>query len=471
MKNHVFLALVAAASIATISGPSTPSALAETIKAVDHLEPSRGISVKVSAESISKMMNMSIQDSRTIADWVSGTFVRGTTLTNATASLRVRPDDDRAAIDIVIDSETTADTVGYNQPIPSIGIDVSFSSHTRAQTIKTVYIDANSGILVTPAYSAATTAMTIHNVDAWAGGLFKRLKRRIAISAAWRKLLQEKANQEVMISNRVSGELNAMADAKAKELLHPVNIAFKKYFIQGFLKKNRLPGRIIAQTNEGGAWLTAWAPQSLIPIADPHLNDPARSELSVHLNGAILSHVFETLLGGVEFTSGEMAEIVAFANGFSAPVPRNNFLRIHLREKNPIEFAFHNGSLTVRITTTKVTLEDGNEEPGAIVEVAFSVTREGGDTIHIKREGKVAVFPLPPAQRPSSTVVRAIDYYFNDDNGKKMDKKIKLGHLPGSLAKLGSLELLGLDLKDGWMLIETKLNPASSVAEQSERVK
>ena len=452
MKNPVLTALLSAA-LATTSARAKP---------VDNQETTRAMSVKVSAEAISKLLNMSIQDSRTIADWVSGTFIQGTTLTNANATLRVRPDTATAGFDIVIDSETTADTVGYNQPIPSIGIDVTFTSVTRAQTIKTVYIDPNKGILVTPAYSAATTEMTIHNVDAWADGLFSRLKRRMAISAAWRKVLQEKANQEVMISDRVAGELNGMADAKAKELLHPANLAFKKYFIRGFLKKNRLPGTFLAQTNEGGAWFTAWAPQSTIGTPDQRVNDPERGGLSVHLNGALLNHTLETLLGGVEFTSGEMAEMVSFANGSIVPVPRNDQFRIYLRENNPIEFSFNAGALTLRVVTTKVTLHDGKEEPGAIVEVQFAVTREGTDTIHIKRQGDIAVLPLPPAANPSPTVARAIAHYFNGTVG--MEKRIKLGQLPGKFAKLGSLELLGLDLQDGWLFLETKLNPATTAA-------
>ncbi|NBQ53550.1 MAG: hypothetical protein EBU49_08225, partial [Proteobacteria bacterium] len=198
MKNPVLTALFAAASIAAIATTGT--------SAVTGKDPATtpGMSVKVSAETISKLLNTSIQDSRTIADWVSGTFIEGTTLTNATATLRVRPDTENTAIDIVIDSETTADTVGYNQPIPSIGIDVSFSSFTKAQTIKTIYVDPNRGILVTPAHSSSATSMTIHDVNAWAGGLFRNLKRRMAIKAAWRKLMEEKANQEYQISMRVN---------------------------------------------------------------------------------------------------------------------------------------------------------------------------------------------------------------------------------------------------------------------------
>ena len=458
MKNPVLTALLAAVSIATGATAATR-------------EPATtpGMSVKISAETISKLLNTSIQDSRTIADWVSGTFIKGTTLTNATATLRVRPDTENAAIDIVIDSETTADTIGYNQPIPSIGIDVSFSSVTRAQTIKTIYLDPNRGILVTPAHSSSATSMTIHDVNAWANGLFSNLKRRMAIKAAWRKLMEEKANQEYQISMRVNSELNGMADTKAKEILHPANIAFKKYFVRGFLKKNRMPGAVLAKTTEAGTWLTAWAPQASIGTPDPRLTDPDRGGLSVHLNGAVLNHTLETLLGGVEFTSGEMAEIVAFANGFADPVPRNGYFKIHLRENNPIELSFHEGVLTLRIVTTKVTIEDGTEEPGAIAEARFAITREANDTIHIKREGEVAVLPLPPAQRPSATVVRAIDYYFNRDN-KGLDKQIKLGQLPGNLAKIGSLELLDLDLRDGWLMLESKLNPSPSSSSSSATI-
>ena len=57
---------------------------------------------------------------------------------------------------------------------------------------------------------------------------------------------------------------------------------------------------------------------------------------------------------------------------------------------------------------------------------------------------------------------RAIDYYFNSGSG--MDKRITLGQLPGDLAKLGSLELQGLDLTGGWLFLETKLNPAPTPA-------
>ncbi|NBQ54087.1 MAG: hypothetical protein EBU49_10965, partial [Proteobacteria bacterium] len=158
-----------------------------------------------------------------------------------------------------------------------------------------------------------------------------------------------------------------------------------------------------------------------------------------------------------------------FANGFADPIPRNSYFKIHLRENNPVELSFNEGILTLRIVTTKVSIEDGNEEPGAIAEARFAITREANDTIHIKRQGEVEVLPLPPAPRPSSTVVRAIDYYFNGDN-KGLDKQIKLGQLPGDLAKLGSLELLGLDLKDGWLMLESKLNPPpATIAAKTER--
>ncbi len=474
MKNPVLTALLTAATIAAITTAPTPGralAAPNSRSTTTTQDPATtpGMSVKVSAETISKLLHTSIQDSRTIADWVSGTFIQGTTLTNATATLRVRPDAERAAIDIVIDSETTADTVGYNQPIPSIGIDVSFSSFTQSQTIKTIYVDPNLGILVTPAQSSSATSMTIHNVNAWAGGLFRNLKRKMAIKAAWRKLMQEKANQEYQISMRVNSELNGMADTKTKEILHPVNNAFKKYFVRGFLGKNRMPGPFLAKTTEAGTWLTAWAPQASIGTPDQRLNDPSRGGLSVHLNGAVINHTFETLLGGVEFTSGEMAEIVAFANGFADPVPRNKYFKIHLRENNPIEISFNEGVMTLRIVTTKVMIQNGNEEPGAIAEARFSITREADQTIHIKREGQIEVLPLPPATQPSPTVARAINYYFNGDN-QGLDKRIKLGQLPGNLAKLGSLELLGLNLQDGWLMLESKLNPPpATIAAKSER--
>ncbi|NDE15869.1 hypothetical protein EBZ80_13150 [bacterium] len=462
MKNPVLTAIKTAmltCLLASVSAPAATSGDAPT---------ERALSVKISAESISKLLNMSIEDSRTIADWVSGTFIRGTTLTKANATLRVRPHDDNAAIDLVIESETTADTVGYNRPTPSIGVDVSFSSFSRATTTKTIFLDANNGILVTPATTTAWTEMTIHNVNVWAGGLFKRLKRRLAYNAAWRKLMQEKANQEYQISMRVAGELNAMADAKTKEILHPVNVAFKKYFIRGFLQKNRLPGNILAKTSEKGASLTAWAPQDAVGTPDPRLTDPSRGPMSVHLNGVVINHILQSLLGGVDFTSGEIAEIVAFMNGISEPVPRNRLFRIHLRENNPVEFSFDAGVMTVRVYATKVEVSGGHDEPGTIAQVRFAVTREGDNTIRVKRQGQVEVLPLPPASEPSRMAKRAIDYYFNSGSG--MDKQITLGQLPGDLAKLGSLELLGLDLTGGWLMLETKLNPAAStIAANGER--
>lgn len=471
MKNPVLTALKTATMSCLLAGVTAGAVVVSPIATpamADDAPTERALSVKVSAEAISKLLNMSIEDSRTIADWVSGTFIRGTTLTKANATLRVRPHDDNAAIDLVIESETTADTVGYNRPTPSIGVDVSFSSFTRATTTKTIFLDANKGILVTPATTTAWTEMTIHNVNTWASGLFKRLKRRLAYNAAWRKLMQEKANQEYQISMRVAGELNAMADAKAKETLHPANVAFKKYFIRGFLQKNRLPGRILAKTSEKGLSLTAWAPQDAVGTPDPRLTDPSRGPMSLHLNGAVINHTLQSLLGGVDFTSGEIAEIVAFMNGISEPVPRNRIFRIHLRENTPVEFSFDEGVMTVRVYATKVGVTGGEDEPGTIAQVRFAVTREGENSIRVKRLGEVDVLPLPPASEPSRMAKRAIDYYFNSGSG--MDKLITLGQLPGNLAKLGSLDLQGLELTNGWMLLETKLNPpVTNVAANGER--
>ncbi|MEY4631156.1 MAG: hypothetical protein RIQ81_1276, partial [Pseudomonadota bacterium] len=373
---------------------------------------------------------------------------------------KVVPSNDDAALDLVIESQTTADSVGYNQATRNIGVNVSFSTFTRATTTKRIFL-TDRGILVTPAQSWASTNLTIHNIDVFAGGLFQRLKRRMAANAAWRKLMQEKANQERQVSQRVADELNVMADAKAGEILAPANEAFKKYFINGFYKKGRLPGALVTQTTNEGLFVKVMAPATSVSVPNPRLDEPGRGGISAHLHGAVISRIAESLLAGVEFKSGEVAEIANFISGSGKVVPRNDQFSVKFRENNPAEFTFDGGTMIMRLYITEVTQKGGHPEAGGIIEARFPIARDDLQSLRLRRDGEIVTLPMPPASRPSSLLQRAIDYYFNN-GGNVLDQAIKISALPGPLAKAGVIELKDLSLNQGWFLLETNFNPATT---------
>lgn len=425
-------------------------------------ELDRSMTLKVNSETIDRLLNLKIEDNRSFDDYVSGVFLRGTLLTNARVKMKVRPDGQRAALDIIVDAETTSQSIGYSKPTPRLKVDVSFSTHSRANTVKTLYFDADRGISSAPATSQARTTMKIHNINTWASGLFRRLKRRFVSRIAWKKLMEEKANQEAMISRRVESEINSMVDAKVSELTASANKEFQRYFLDGFVARGRLPGPLYSQTVKSGLWLTGWAPKELVAIPDPELNSANRGPISIHANAVMLNHFMESLMGGVDFLSGELAEIVSILRQQPPPSQPNSQFRIYLQKNNPVELRFNDDAITLRIIASKLVNYSGDrissEEPGAILEAKLKVQYLGENKISVKREGTIDVLPVPPSSEPSPTVRQLVTYYFNGTPG--IDATIDLNALNAKISKFGAIEIKGLKLLDDWFLLESDFHPA-----------
>lgn len=438
------------------------SALTTGAKSSSNPELERAMTVKVRSETINQLLNLKIEDNRAFDDYVSGVFLKGTLLTNARVTMKVRPDGKRAALDIMVDAETDSQSIGYSKPTPRIKVDVGFSTHSTASTVKTLYLDADQGLSSDPARSKATTSMKIKNINTWAGGLFPRLKKRFITKIAWNKLMEEKSNQEAMISRRVESEINQMVDSKVEELTASANAAFKKYFLSGFVEKGRLPGPLFAQTTDAGLWLTGWAPKSDVGNVDPDLNSPERGPISIHSNAVMINHFLDSILGGVDFLSGEIAEIVSILRNEPPPSQRHSQFRIFLREKNPVEIDFDNEVMTLRIIASKLTTYDnsgaGTDEPGAILEAKLRIQYLGDNKISIKRDKVIDVLPLPPSSVASPTARRLVTYYFNGSSG--VDTTMDLNQLTAKFSKFGTLEIKNLMLRDGWFMLESDFHPA-----------
>lgn len=364
------VAVLGCSTVALAAAPASQRDPLAEAPADDHAEL---LLIAARSSLLTALVNQPISDMRPISEYVQGTIMQGTALTQGVVTAAPFASQAGLGLMIIFNSQTNAWTANTNSPRPDIDINFDWTISTTAATSKGILLREDGFAL----YSAQTNAysnITIQSLSADASGLGWRFKEAIAERRAWEMLEQSRAQHEAEAASKIASELNSTIDTRVYDMLLPFHYKFYEYVYAPLVQGGLLGGHIGGGSD--GEWLALQGTRSQdVQAVDVQaLGLPSYAyggegeHLVLRVDQDLLMRIAEQKLGGTYITDNEIADLT----GRSTPsddsfddvlgVEREEVAMV-FDEKKPVLVAFDNDQikLTFRLetlTTLDRTLHD-----------------------------------------------------------------------------------------------------------------
>lgn len=337
-----------------------------------------------------ELLHVEVSQSKTIFEHVREVFMRGTALTRGLVGAEAVPHPFAVGIDLVLDSETDAATVNTTEPRPGIGVRFDWSITTWARTVKRLEL-TETGFSTQPARTAARSNITIHNVETYAGGLFPRLKRRLAYRAAWKELMATKARNEAQAAAKIARELDVTVDRRAREMLEPVERSYRRYVHAPLIGRGYLGGRLRMLTTPRGIVIQGVGDRDR-PAAPAAIGKVSGADRIVaRLTPRGLSNLVASRFAGAVMADVDLAELLHGDEGPLATLEQvagsADELVMTFDDKMPVSAAFQDDVVALTLHLRSIATRGRHVGP---IRATFpiAICREGGG---------LSLMPGPPA--------------------------------------------------------------------------
>lgn len=385
-----------------------------------------------------------LSQSKSISDYVSGTVINGTALTQGTATVDFLPWADGAALALRLHTETNSHAVGVNIPRRDIAVNIHSSAYTVMSSVKPLYLYPDR-LATAAAQSSASTQLFYEGINVDASGLFWRLKERVAYQRAWETAWATKAQNEYRASVQATQEINGLLDSRMSERLPTLNRDYRNIFYRPFFLEGGLSGRLALSTT---------ATRLAARVMDTEKDGPSPSihpdsALAVKVAARLPSYVLSKEVAGRTMNETDLAELLILA-GLPATVPKGpSTLSVVFPKQNAVRVEFADGELTVRLVAESVAL--GKERvDGAELALHFSVDVTTTGRLRLKQTG------ISIEGSRGGTVSAAFVVGVPDKIAAIVPDTMEVGYftLPGKLGHGGSLRVKRAAVENDWAVVE-----------------
>jgi hypothetical protein len=383
-----------------------------------------------------------VDEQAPVREVILGTTVRGTARMTGQVSLDLVPDQDAAAMDLVLRGTTYSNNVGYNGPVKIYSRGV-----TSVDASKRVSLD-KEGLEADRARAACRTRTTIRDIQS-----HHQLVERIA----WNRARQSKSRAEAIASQRAARRVAGGMDARAADLLDRADDAFSDKFRKPLIRRGAFPAEFDFQTTDQALHVV------MLQADDDQLGAPNEPpavtgvpDIGVRFHESLVGNLSQAMLGDVTLTDVRVAEMVKDLTG-SVPdelaiTQEKDPWSITFVPELPVEVRMDDQSFKIVIRGKRFTRSD--QEIRRLIEISASYkvekTPEGAK---LTRQGDldvnfVGLSRLSVAQVTMKTFIR-----------KKFESLLKAEivsdglALPGRWKDVGKFRLDQLYCDDGWLAL------------------
>lgn len=433
----------------------------ELTKAIDQTFNRSNLYVQASRKLVAAGIEQEIDETSDLNDSVLGVSIAGTIRMTGRVSLAMIPNDEHAALRLLLNGQAHSNNVGWKGPVT-----VYSTGFTAITAEKDLHID-DLGLHGAPASAACATSSSIDGIDANCG-LIRRL--------ATKKANKSKGQAESIASAKAESRVEARVDEQAAEMLDKANDSFQKKFRKPLLRRDGLPRSLRMRTSDERLFVD-WLQRSNSQIAASN-DSPAfegKQDLEVRVHQSFVTNFSEAAIGGVTLTDVKLAQMLEDATG---EVPEE--LRIDddkdpwsitFSTSSPVSATFADQTITLAIHGDRFTRSDNkiNQSMRITATYRFEKTPTGAKLVR-QDEVQAEYTGLKPGQRESTTMVAFKTFVRRKFNALFKPEIVSEGiKLPGQWEKGGKLQVNTMTTTREWLSASWDLVPVPMTTDKSQK--
>ncbi|NUQ61680.1 MAG: hypothetical protein HUU20_04275, partial [Pirellulales bacterium] len=352
------------------------------VEAVERRYGYTNLYVQASDGLVQAILGRPVDEVTPVEDCILGTAVYGTGHAVGHVASELAPSGTRAAIDMILRSNTATDTVGYNGPVR-----IYSDGLTKSASRKRLVLTAD-GLSSMPAATNAITQTDIQCIDA--GG------RTLIEQFAWRRAGKQEPLAEQIAARHAEQRINARLDEQTAEQIAETNRNYHRKIRRPLALRGLFPGALAFSTTQDAVHLAALQARAAEDLAAPTV-PPAmvgQPDLGVRVHESMINNFAEGLFGGMIVTEQELQQNAVDLLGYLPDRLKNpeegDPWSITFPPRQPISVAFTADGFSVTIRGVSYT-RGNNEYPGMNVTATYRI--ESGQPLRAVRQGDLKIFP------------------------------------------------------------------------------
>ncbi len=435
----------------------------QLIQAIRSTSLKRNFHANVSAALIDAAVGRSVDEIAPVRDCILGTSVHGTGHTTGTVAVSLVPNEDLAAIEVMMNATNLSDTVGYNGPA------VIYANGTTQLTTRKQVLANGSQLWASPAQASATTHTHIRAISV-------RNNRRIVERIAWKRASRQKSQAEAIAAQHAQWQAAARFDGEINTLIGPANDDLQKKFRRPLVERGLYPTEAQYSTDPDYLSVAMLEAGSLdLGAATEPPQTAADADLRVQIHESMVNNFTSAALAGMLLREQRVQEAVKsmFGKLPKELQPEKDSLpwAIGFQSARPIWVAFGDNQFTLSIRGRSF-YEGDTRHPAMDVTVTYRIVGEG-ENVKAVRQGEVEIFPPdfdPNAGKQLSTQETAIRRVLQRRLGRLFEPEIVPRGLvlPDQWSRAGVLKLIQWEARDGWLVLSWKRTGQAAPPAQPE---
>jgi hypothetical protein len=398
---------------------------------------------EVSQKLVSSSVSQDVYEEQTVRDRIMGTSMRGTARMNGHVTAELVPDEERAAMDVLLDGTAYSNNVGYNGPVK-----VYTTGRTNISASKRVFLSPE-GLVGDDAVADCSTDSSINSIKANCG-----LIRRVA----WKKARQQQPQAERVASAHAEVQVADRFDGRVAEMLDKANENFKTKLRNPLLRRDAFPNSlhfssdaqqlIVRATRSGSAQTAAAGPPPAVE---------GTFDLAVRIHDSMVINVGESIMGAETLSDERLVKMLQDAKMEIPPElkigPESDAWSITFARELPLRVSFEGQKITVAVTGRQFTRnEQVVREPMRISAVYIPTKTDKGMTL--RREGDVTVAYVQNRGRESVAMLAMKTFMRNKfDAMFKAEIDPKQLAIPGADQETTPVQLANVQAENGWLTL------------------
>lgn len=414
--------------------------------------------VQVSSNFVAAAGKQAVDETAPVTDVILGTNIYGTGRTQAEVSFETFDDPDRWVVDLFMRGSTATRSTGYNGPAI-----IYSTGDTRFVARKRILVGPK-GFRLLPARTSATTDSTTTGVSTRLGFPF----RSFITTIARQKVAKSESQAEYIAARHAEDRISRKVDARLEEKIAKVNQKYRAAFYLPLTRRGAFPQAINFTSGTDVLKLVglgATPDQLGASTAPPKVNGEV--DLAVRLHDSIGNNFGAHFAGATVHEDDFKAKIVEILGYLPERLNKENPKKgiITFAKDTPFTFHFDDGKVTIILRTDEI---ERGEKYGALdVTVNYHIQKVDGRE-QLVRDDEIQVLPrgfVVGKDRLSTSrqlKLRLVRRFFEDVFREKYDLRRQF---TGEYERIGSIEPMTVQSKDGWLTLTWKQRPPTRLVQ------
>ncbi len=281
----------------------------------------------------------------------------------------------------------------------------------------------------------------------------------LAQRVVWRGVMRRLPAAEAESANKAKHRIAQRMDRQVAEQLEDINAQLESRLLEPLRQQGALPGLQALSTTGSLMLLVRQTRMDLPPTVSTPPPMPPEADLVLLVHERLVNNYAQWLYGGQSLSREELEK--RWGDLFPPPQKEQPNWRITFARRRPIELAFRNGELVIRVRGVRF----GRQRQPMLITIRYQLKSTAGEVVAVRKQ----LVALPPGATEDSplsarqvALKRQLEERFGETFGPQLfDQPIPVAP---SGEEVGQLEPVALHAQDGWLQVAWRFVPAAGKA-------